>query len=146
MPLSVSSLQKTSQSPPDYFFFSSHLLSTSSIPADLPTHDYIIFPQHTAHTNQCPDIVMWDDSRKNLTIAELTISFESSMDVAHQITIFRHSKAIWQPILHTGNWLMRPSHDWLPKKLMHALVKSCFLINMTRTVLLKSWIIQNLVL
>lgn len=130
------------------FFLLNHLLSTSSIPADLPTHDYIIFPQHTAHTNQC--LILWCGmTAGKLTIAELTIiiiSFESSMDVAHQIKIFRHSKVInfgkQYYTLEIGSWGLLHMTDF---QKTHACTCKVMLPD-KHDKNSSTWIIQNLVL
>lgn len=40
------------------------------------------FPHHIAPTDLRPDIVLWDDSNKSLTLLELTVCFETSFDDA----------------------------------------------------------------
>ena len=40
------------------------------------------FPQHIVPTTLRPDIVWWNDNKKRLTLAELTICFETTFDGA----------------------------------------------------------------
>jgi len=50
---------------------------------DLPESAYA-FPHHITPTNLRPDIVWWLDTLKNLWFLELTVSFETNMDQAHE--------------------------------------------------------------
>ena len=58
---------------------SSHLQPTERLTSDLS--DYL-FPHHIVSTTLRPDIVWWDDVKKKLGLAELTICFETSFDGA----------------------------------------------------------------
>ena len=58
------------------------LKPTSSLSADLE-EDYS-FPTHIVPTDLKPDIACWDDSKKVMTLVELTIPFETSFDGAVQ--------------------------------------------------------------
>ena len=59
-----------------------HLSSTVSVTADLP--EEYSFPNHIVQTELCPDIDLWDDTSKSLTLLELTIPFEAGFEVAQQ--------------------------------------------------------------
>ena len=69
---------------------------TTSISVDLPNSHYT-FPQHIVPCLQRPDIVWWDDTAKTLVLAELTVSFESSMELAHQLKENKYLDIINQP-------------------------------------------------
>ena len=55
---------------------------TTKFTADLEATYH--FPLHNAHTDLCPDIVWWDDSQKQLWLAELTVCFETSFEEARE--------------------------------------------------------------
>ena len=65
-------------------FIKDNLPQSTSYSVDLPETEYI-FPQHIVSCQQRPDIVWWDDSVKKMVLAELTISYETSMDNAHKL-------------------------------------------------------------
>ena len=52
-----------------------HLPASVSMTADLG--DDYTFPRHITPTDLRPDIVLWDDSKKSLTLLELTVCFET---------------------------------------------------------------------
>ena len=54
-----------------------HLPSTVSVTADLP--EVYSFPTHIVQADLQPDIVLWDDTNKSLTLIELTILFETGL-------------------------------------------------------------------
>ena len=54
---------------------SDHLLQTETLTSDLSDYQ---FPHHIVPTSLRPDIAWWDDTRKKLSLAELTICFETS--------------------------------------------------------------------
>ena len=64
--------------------------------ADLPESTYA-FPHHITPTNLCPDIVWWSDTLKTLWSLELTVSFETNMDQAHE-----HKLSKYQDLLEEG--------------------------------------------
>ena len=58
---------------------SSALQPTQQMCSDLTNYH---FPHHIVPTTLRPDIVWWDDRRKHIVIAELTIPFETSFTEA----------------------------------------------------------------
>jgi hypothetical protein len=54
-----------------------------SIIADLPGTSYT-FPSHIATTEERPDLVLWSDKSRTVTLLELTILFEDNFADAHQ--------------------------------------------------------------
>ena len=59
-----------------------HLSDTTSASADLG-HTYT-FPNHTVPTDLRPDIVVWDDSTKEVYLVELTVCFDTLFEEAIQ--------------------------------------------------------------
>ena len=57
-----------------------HIPSTASSSVDL--QDKYSFPQHIAQTDFQPDIIVWDDECKSVTMIELTIPFDTIMQEA----------------------------------------------------------------
>ena len=53
-----------------------------TIIADLPGTNYT-FPTHIASTDERPDIVLWSDKSRSVTLIELTIPFEDNFADAH---------------------------------------------------------------
>ena len=58
---------------------SDHLLPTETLTSDISDYQ---FPHHIVPTSSRPDIVWWDDTKKKLSLVELTICFETSFDGA----------------------------------------------------------------
>ena len=56
-----------------------HLPPSHKLTVDL---DHYNFPIHISPTDLRPDIVLWSDSEKQLTLVELTVSFETSFEAA----------------------------------------------------------------
>ena len=56
-----------------------HLPPSHKLTVDL---DQYQFPIHISPTDLRPDIVLWSDSEKQLILAELTVSFETSFEAA----------------------------------------------------------------
>ena len=52
------------------------------------------FPLHNAHTDLCPDIVWWDDSQKQLWLAELAVCFETSFEEARERKEVKYSELV----------------------------------------------------
>ena len=59
----------------------SYPCTTTNFTADLETY---CFPLHIAATDLRPDMVWWDDSQKQLWLAELTVCFETSFEEARE--------------------------------------------------------------
>jgi hypothetical protein len=70
------------------------LKPTSSLSADLG-EDYS-FPTHIVPTDLKPDIACWDDSKKVMTLVELTIPFETSFDGAVQRKELKYEELVVQ--------------------------------------------------
>ena len=58
---------------------SNHLLPTETLTSDLSDYQ---FPHPIVPTSLRPDAVWWDDTKKTLSLLELTICFETSFDDA----------------------------------------------------------------
>ena len=52
------------------------------------------FPLHIAPTDLRPDIVWWDDSHKQLWLAELTFCFETSFEEARERKEAKYSELV----------------------------------------------------
>ena len=70
-------------------FIKSHLPPNTNIMADLPGTTYQ-YPSHIGTTDLRPDIVLWKDTPKEVTILELTICFETSYEAAAQRKVTKY--------------------------------------------------------
>ena len=64
-------------------FIKVHLPTNFTITIDSPQTTYT-FPHHITPTNMRPDIVWWSDSQRELSLFELTISYESQVAEARE--------------------------------------------------------------
>ena len=71
-------------------FLKEHLNGNQSILADLHDHPTYVFPPHIAKTDQRPDIVIWNDSEKSVSLLEITVCHESNFVEAHQRKVTRY--------------------------------------------------------
>ena len=65
---------------------------TTNFTADLETT--YCFPLHIAPTDLRPDMVWWDDSQKQLWLAELTVCFETSFEEARERKEAKYSELV----------------------------------------------------
>ena len=77
-------------------FVKKHLPSYYSISIDSPSNIYT-FPHHITPTDLRPDIVWWNDEKKELWLFELTISFESLVEDAR-----RRKRAKYHDLVEAG--------------------------------------------
>ena len=68
------------------------LPTTTNFTADLETT--YCFPLHIAATDLRPDMVWWDDSQKQLWLAELTVCFETSFEEARERKETKYSELV----------------------------------------------------
>ena len=71
-------------------FLSEHLPPAHSIIADLHDEPPFTFPLHIASTDHRPDIVIWNDATKTVTLLELTVCHESNFLNTHQRKITQY--------------------------------------------------------
>ena len=62
-------------------FINTHLSPQFSFTIDSPSVSYS-FPHHIVPTNLRPDIVWWSDEKRELSLLELTVSYETKVDDA----------------------------------------------------------------
>ena len=67
-----------------YNLIKNHLPLGHSIIADLPDQPTFTFPPHIANTDLRPDIVVWNDTARSVSLLELTVCHESNFIDAHQ--------------------------------------------------------------
>ena len=61
-------------------FASAHLPVNYHLIADLSEHPTYIFPPHIASTDLQPDLIIWDDVKREVWLIELTIGFKTNFD------------------------------------------------------------------
>ena len=73
-----------------YNLLKENLHTNQSIIADLQDLSPYIFPPHIAKTDLRPDIVVWNDTTRSVTLLELTVCHESNFVEAHQRKVTRY--------------------------------------------------------
>ena len=74
-------------------FVSKHLPPSFNLTVDLPNKEYA-FPHHITPTTLRPDVVWWSEEKKVLRILELTVSFETVMDQAHERKMAKYDELL----------------------------------------------------
>ena len=82
----------------------SNLAPNQQMTVDLPGNNYL-FPQHIGRTESHPDLVVWEDDARMVTMIELTVCFETNFNDAqrrkfyhcnHPSVILRLLQALWR--------------------------------------------------
>ena len=73
-----------------YCFLKEHLSPKQHITADLEDISPYIFPPHIAQTDLRPDIVIWNDTTRSVSLLELTVCHERNFTEAHQRKVARY--------------------------------------------------------
>ena len=74
-------------------FIRTHLPPSFSICVDTVESEYS-FPHHISPTNLRPDVVWWSDEVKEIRLLELTISYETVMEQAHQRKLAKYEDVV----------------------------------------------------
>ena len=74
-------------------FVRTHLPPSFSMCVDSAESAYL-FPHHITPTNLRPDAVWWSDEQKQIKPLELTISYKTVMDGAHQRKMAKYEDAV----------------------------------------------------
>ena len=67
-----------------------HLNNHQSIIAYLQDSSPYVFPSHIAMTDLRPDIIVWNDNTRSVSLLELTVCHESNFVEAHQRKVTRY--------------------------------------------------------
>ena len=70
-----------------------NLTPSQQMIADLPGSAYH-YPQHISCTDARPDIVVWDDIARSISLIELTICFETNFEVARERKVSRYTDLV----------------------------------------------------
>lgn len=73
-----------------YSFLKEYLHTNQHIIADLQDLSPYVFPPHIAKTDLRPDIVVWNDTTRSVSLLELTVCHESNFVEAHQRKVTRY--------------------------------------------------------
>ena len=74
-------------------FVGTHLPPSFSMSVDSAESEYL-FPHHITPTNLRPDVVWWSDEKKQIRLLELTISYETVMDRAHERKLAKYEDVV----------------------------------------------------
>ena len=85
-------------------FLKEHLPSNINIIADLPDTSPYVFPPHIAKTDLRPDIVVWSDRARSVSLLELMVCHESNFVDAHQRKATRYLE-LEDQIRHAHFWV-----------------------------------------
>jgi len=67
-----------------------HLTPSQQMTADLPGSSYQ-YPQHVGCTDARPDIMVWDDTLKHISLIELSVCFETNFEAARERKVSRYT-------------------------------------------------------
>ena len=73
-----------------YNFLKEHLNNHQSMIADLHDSSPYVFPPNITSTDLRPDIVVWNDTTRSVSLLELTVCHESNFVEAHQRKVTRY--------------------------------------------------------
>ena len=77
-------------------FFAGTLPEGYTFVADLPQFQPYLFPPHIAHTNERPDMVVWNDNIREVWVIKLTVCFETGYEEAHMRKTTRYADLMEQ--------------------------------------------------
>ena len=80
-------------------FFAGTLPEGYTLIADLPQFQPYLFPPHIAHTDERPDMVVWNDNTREVWVIELMVCFETGYEKAHMRKTTRYADLMEQIVL-----------------------------------------------
>ena len=84
-------------------FVGTYLPPSFSMTVDSAESTYL-FPHHITPTNLRPDVVWWSEEKKELRLLELTISYETVMDQAHERKLAKYEDVVAGARARRENW------------------------------------------
>ena len=61
---------------------------------DWHSHQPYTLPPHIAHTDLCPDLVLWNTDKRTVCLVELTICYKTSYEEAHRLKVNKYTDLV----------------------------------------------------